>query len=223
MEILREAFPVWVKMPNVDHLLMQGKFSDADAPQPWKLDVMGSRILCFEEPPPDRAFDGKLVCKLSGGGVVTGRVPYGQNVSYLPTYRLVVAANAPIEIDPVDRAMLNRIVVFTMPSTFVNEGDPRLGQPRVFQKVPNLQNRFHERKCKLALFQILVDYYMEYNGTGSARSGHGTTCARSTKKSTAGRMSSGSGNTLRSQARSTMPARHAAACTRRSSRTSTAR
>eukprot|EP00966_Prymnesium_polylepis_P223055 5159525-Prymnesium_polylepis.1 len=71
---------------------MKGKFSDADAPQPWKLDVMGARILCFEEPPPDRSFDGKLICKLSGGGVVTGRLPYGQNVSYLPTYRLAVAA-----------------------------------------------------------------------------------------------------------------------------------
>eukprot|EP00966_Prymnesium_polylepis_P130682 3023005-Prymnesium_polylepis.1 len=62
--------------------------------------------------------------------------------------------------------MLNRIAVYELPSTFVNEGDPRLGQPRVFQKVPSLQDRFHERKYKLALFQILVDYYEEYKRDG---------------------------------------------------------
>jgi len=166
MELLRVAFPAWVKMIEVEHLLMKGKFSDADAPQSWKLDVMGCHILCMEEAPAGRSFDGKAICKMTGGGVVTGRLPYGQNVSYLPTYRPFIAGNAPIEIEPVDRAVLNRIVVYELPSTFVDAGDIRLGQPLVFEKVPNLQHRFRERKYKIALFQILVDYYQEYQQHG---------------------------------------------------------
>ena len=163
--ILHAAFPTWVKMPDVEHLLMHGRKSDANAPQEWKMQIMGARIVVFEEPPGDAIFDGKLLCKLRGGGFVTGRNLYQNNVSYKPTYRLVIGCNAPMEIKPMDKAVLRSIHVFTMPSAFVDAGDPRLGpppQPNVFLKIDQVHERFEQRAYKIALFRILVEDYQEY-------------------------------------------------------------
>ena len=168
-QMLRTAFPAWVQMPEVEHLLMHGRRSDANAPQPWKMDVMGARLVLLEEPPADGAFDAKLLCKLRGGGVVTGRNLYAQNVSYLPTYRIVIGANSPIEMQPTDRAVLNSIHVYAMPSTFVDAGDPRLGPPAqglFYAKVADLHARFAQRDYRLALFHVLREYYDEYEGDG---------------------------------------------------------
>ena len=40
---------------------------------------------------------------------------------------------------PLDKAVLRSIAAFEMPSTFVDAGDPRIGQPRVFPKVEQLE------------------------------------------------------------------------------------
>jgi len=169
MQILCTAFPTWVKMLPIEHLLMRGRHSDANAPQPWKMDAMGARLLCFEEPPDDARFDGNLLKLLRGGGVVTGRNLYAQNVSYLPTYRIVIAANSPMEIDPTDRAVLKSIHVYKMPSTFVDAGDARLGpppQPLVFPKVEDLPTRFGQRAYRVSLLGVLAEYYAEFQRDG---------------------------------------------------------
>eukprot|EP00966_Prymnesium_polylepis_P156845 3624103-Prymnesium_polylepis.1 len=51
--ILKTAFPAWCDMLDCSHLCMTGNRSSADAPQPWKMQAMGKRILSFEEPPAD--------------------------------------------------------------------------------------------------------------------------------------------------------------------------
>ena len=94
LRILQTAFPQWVQMPSVEHLVARG-VRNADAPQPWLIDVMGARILGFEEPPRGAKFDGSLLKLLRGNGVVTGRALYKGNVSYVPSYTLWLATNSP--------------------------------------------------------------------------------------------------------------------------------
>jgi phage/plasmid-associated DNA primase len=169
LQMLSIAFPQWVKIPNVEHFTIarNGK-SDADAASPSKMDWMGTRILGPEEPQPGAVFDGALFKNVRGGGNVTGRPLYGQNVTYKPTYVLFVVSNAPIEIKPMDQAVLNSIHAFKLPSTFVNEGDPRLtdGTPYVYPKIGDLVQRMYDRKYKLALFYILKDFYDMYKRDG---------------------------------------------------------
>ena len=168
MRILQTAFPQWVQMPSVEHLVSHGGSArNSNAPQPWLIDVMGARILCFEEPGEKRPFDGALLKLLRGNGIVTGRALYKGNVSYVPTYTAVIAANDLIEIEPMDEAVLNSFHSFRMPSYFVETGaQPPLGKRYVFQKIPNLEQRFKERKHKIALFFALCDYYKIYTRDG---------------------------------------------------------
>jgi len=167
MRILQTAFPIWVKMPSVEHLVVHG-VRDADRPQPWLMDVMGARILGFEEPPRGAKFDGSLLKLLRGNGIVTGRGLYQGNVSYVPTYTIWLACNSPVEIAPSDQAVLNSLHSFHMPSYFKDpEASAPLGTVHVKKKIPNLEARFKGRAYKLALFDVLSDYFADYRRTHS--------------------------------------------------------
>ena len=161
MRMLQTAFPQWVKMPSVEHLVVKGAPRDPNAPQPWLVDVMGARILGFEEPGEKRAFDGALLKLLRGNGIVTGRALYKGNVSYVPTFTLWIAANDPIEIKPHDRAVQDSLHSFHLPSYFSDGGAP-LGTRFPKKKIPNLEEWFTERRYTLALFQLLREYYATY-------------------------------------------------------------
>lgn len=169
--ILQTAFPQWVQMPNVEHLVEKRGTRDPNAPQPWLVDVMGARILGFEEPGEKRAFDGSLLKLLRGNGVVTGRLLHKNNVSYIPSYTLWIAANDLAEIKPSDQAVLDSLHSFKLPSYF-SDGTAPLGTRFPRKKIPNLEERFTERKHKLALFSVLREYYALYvrNGLPPLRS-----------------------------------------------------
>ena len=163
MRILQTAFPQWVQMPSVEHLVSHGGVTNSNAPQPWLIDVMGARILGFEEPGEKRAFNGSLLKLLRGNGIVTGRTLYKNNVSYVPTYTLWIAANDLIEVEPIDEAVLSSFHSFRMPSYFVDRGcSAPLGKRFVYDKIPNLEERFKDRAHKLALLFVLRDYYELY-------------------------------------------------------------
>ena len=167
LRILQTAFPQWVQMPSVEHLVARAGVRNADAPQPWLIDVMGARILGFEEPPRGAKFEGSLLKLLRGNGVVTGRALYKGNVSYVPSYTLWLATNSPIEIEPTDEAVLNSIHSFKMPSCFVDEGKTApLGTMYVYKKIPDLEACYRIRAHKLALFEVMCDYYERYRRSG---------------------------------------------------------
>ena len=163
--MLITAFPQWVQMQNVEHLVVKGIPRDPNSPQPWLIDVMGARILAVEEPSERRAFDGSLLKLLRGNGVVTGRQLHKNNVSYIPTFTLWIAANSPIEIKPTDRAVIDSLHPFKLPSYF-SDGVAPLGTRFPRQKISNLEEWFTDRKYKLALFNILCHYYAIYKRNG---------------------------------------------------------
>ena len=47
--VLTTAFPEWVKSIEPDHLYAGGRQTDANAPKPWFMDVMGARHVVCEE------------------------------------------------------------------------------------------------------------------------------------------------------------------------------
>ncbi len=167
LRILQTAFPQWVKMPSVENLVCRGTPRNPDASQPWLMDVIGARLLGFEEPGDGCAFDGALLKQLRGNGVVTARNLYKNNVSQVPGFTLWIAANDPIEIKPMDAAVLNSLDAFRMPSYFTDcdllsahlQG---VHHKYVYKKIPDLQNRFEQRNYKLALLKLLAQYYSEY-------------------------------------------------------------
>jgi len=163
--ILQTAFPVWVQMPSVEHLVVKGTPRDPNSPQPWLVDVMGARILCFEEPSQNRPFDGALLKLLRGNGVVTGRQLHRNNVSYVPTYTLWIAANDLITIAPSDKAVLESLHPFKLPSYF-SDGKAPLGTRFVKKKIQNLEAYFTGNSHKLALFAVLREYFAAYCNSG---------------------------------------------------------
>jgi phage/plasmid-associated DNA primase len=167
--ILKTAFPAWIQMVPVEHLLRTRHGTNPNAAAEWKMDAMGARLLLFEEPTAGAVFDGALLKLMRGGGFMTGRNLYQHNVTYRPTSRVVISANAPIEVDPPDKALLNSMHAYAMPATFVEAGDPRLGPPpapNVFPKIDGLDERFAQRPYRLALFNVLREYYVEYERDG---------------------------------------------------------
>ena len=167
IRVLQTAFPIWVKMPDAAHMIVQSHGRDPSSPQPWLLDVMGARLLGFEEPPGNAKFDGSLLKLLRGNGIVSGRKCYGDVISYRPTYTMCFATNAPIEITPADDAVLNSMHSFEMPSYFKGHGDVvPLGIAFVKEKVTDLESRFEQRRYKLALLEVLRDYWLAYRQSG---------------------------------------------------------
>ena len=168
IRLLQTAFPIWVKMPDAAHMMVQSQGRDPSSPQPWLLDVMGARLLGFEEPPGNAKFDGSLLKLLRGNGLVSGRKCYGDVISYRPTYTMCFATNAPIEISPADDAVLNSMHSFEMPTFFKGPGDViPLGISFVADKVPDLESRFEQRRYKLALLELLRDYWLGYRQAGN--------------------------------------------------------
>eukprot|EP00035_Acanthoeca_spectabilis_P030925 m.11659 g.11659 ORF g.11659 m.11659 type:complete len:131 (+) comp4466_c0_seq2:1599-1991(+) len=117
------------------HLVASGRYSDAGAATPWLMDIMSARLVFFEEAPSDHArLNGALLNKLRGGGLITGRKLYQQNVTYKPTFTIVIGANSLMDATPFDEAVVKSMHAFRMPSTFVPQGDPRIDKVLVFKK-----------------------------------------------------------------------------------------
>ena len=168
MRMLATALPVWVQMPNAEHLSEQSASRDPSAPKPWLMTVMGARLLGFEEPPSHKRFDGNLLKLLRGNSVVTGRRLYGDDVSYVPTFTMWFCTNHPIQIAPADPAVLNSLTSFEMPAYFKGPGDvPPLGTAFVKPKVPGIEELFKQRKYKLALIEVMRDYWVQYRLNGN--------------------------------------------------------
>ena len=126
-------------------------------------------ILCFEEPGEKRPFDGALLKLLRGR--TPGRALYKGNVSYVPTYTAVIAANDLIEIEPMDEAVFQLVPLVPDAELLCRDrAQPPLGKRYVFQKIPNLEQRFKERKHKIALFFALCEYYKIYTRDACRRS-----------------------------------------------------
>ena len=167
LQMLHCAFPAWVKIIKTEHLLAGQGRTDPNAAEGWKMDIMGSRIVGSEEPRHGTVYDSNLIKALRGGGLVTGRTQYGSNVTYVPTYRLVIASNTPVELDHTDAAILRSIHAFKFPSTFLDAGDKRIGKVDLcFEKVADLHSRFHQRRYALAFFRVLIEYYQLYLSNG---------------------------------------------------------
>ena len=154
MPILQGAFPALVKMPSVENLLLHGKPTDPNGPRPWLTEVMGARLVCFEEPPSGCHFDGSLLKLLRGNGVVTGRQLHCRNVSYTPTFTLYIAANEPISIKPLDEAIKRSLHSWQLPSYFGN--DAPLGTEYQFPKRNNVEREFLARPYRIELLKLLA-------------------------------------------------------------------
>lgn len=162
MRIMQSAFPMWVAMPNVDNLIAR-RNRNPDGPQPWLVQVKDKRILGFEEPPRGSKFDGSLLKLLRGNGVLNGRGLYQDITSYVPSFTLWIATNSPIEIEPVDQAVLNSFHSFELPSCFVEAGEVApLGTKFKKDKISNVERLFVERPYQMALFKMLSEYYRQY-------------------------------------------------------------
>ena len=167
-KIFVTVFPQWCAMLDPKHLLIDGK-SSADAPQSWKMALMGKRFVFCEEPKAGAKFDSALLKGFRGGAHMTGRNLYEKNTTFDFQARIFIGTNSCIELQPPDPAAIESLHVWMFPSQFVPVGDPRIGGENVFPRDDNLVNLFKERPYKLALFVLLVDYYDDYlqNGFGS--------------------------------------------------------
>ena len=165
LRILHTAFPRWVQMPDVQHLVARtGR--NADAPQPWLVDVMGSRILGFEEPPRGAKFDGSLLKLLRGNGVVTGRGLYKGNVSYVPSYTLWFATNARSRSSRPTKRCSARSIRSRCRATSSSRGERRPWDGVCEEEGAEHRGAVRKRPHKLALFAVLCDYYKRYVSDG---------------------------------------------------------
>ena len=88
---------------------------------------------------------------------------------YVPTYTVWLACNSPVEIARSDQAVLNSLHSFHMPSYFKDaEASAPLGTVYVKEKILNLEARFKGRAYKLALFDVLSDYFADYRHSKAA-------------------------------------------------------
>ena len=80
-----------------------------------------------------------------------------------------LACNSPVEIARSDQAVLNSLHSFHMPSYFKDaEASAPLGTVYVKEKILNLEARLKGRAYKLALFDVLSDYFADYRHSKAA-------------------------------------------------------
>ena len=167
-KIIETVFPQWCAMLDPKHLLIDGK-SSADAPQSWKMALMGKRFVFCEEPKAGAKFDSALLKGFRGGAPMTGRNLYEKNTTFDLQARIFIGTNSCIELHPPDKASIESLHVWMFPSQFVPVGDSRIGGENVFPLNDNLVDLFKKRPYKLALLRFILHYYDDYlqNGFGS--------------------------------------------------------
>jgi len=119
---------------QAEMLLDQGKNRrQSGAPNAEVMALRGRRLAWTSETDEGRRLGAGSVKKLTGGGTLTGRAPYGRReVTFEPSHSLILITNAKPRIPPDDYALWKRLHLVPFTMSFVDE--PKLANEKKADK-----------------------------------------------------------------------------------------
>jgi len=154
------AFPGIVDIFNAAHL-SSTRTDDADRANTWLLPLEGIR-LCFSDELTTKHLNGGRIKSITMGEVETLGVRrlYHENSTTVVTSTFVLLLNKKPICIPADKAIDKRSHVWDMLSTFVDDGDPRIGDENVHVASKDISKQLRrDTRLHDALFWILTDAY----------------------------------------------------------------
>lgn len=122
MEILAFALGVLAGPVQSEMLLDQTYTRSSAGPSPDLMSLRGKRMVWASENNEGRKMDSGRVKFLTGGDTIKARVPFGRyEVTFLPTYLLLLLTNHAPEVDPDDKALWYRLRLIQFRLSFVEK------------------------------------------------------------------------------------------------------
>lgn len=123
-------------------------------------DLMGKRIVWASETDEEVSLNSAQVKKLTGGGTISTRPLYGNQISFQPTHLLMLSTNHMPKMNPNDYALMERLLILRFPFSFVDR--PR--QPEERQRDPHLREALQAEASGILAW--LVRGYAQYQQQG---------------------------------------------------------
>lgn len=105
--------------------LAQRKYLDGSAPKPDIAKLRGARLVTCSEPPEDFIMDEAKLKSMTGGDRITARLLYKNEVTFIPTFKIIMATNHRPYIQDESLLESNRIRVIPFNKHFSSEEQDR--------------------------------------------------------------------------------------------------
>lgn len=120
--------------------------------------LKGARVVIAQEPEEGQPINASILKEYSGGDPLSARLLFGNPISFIPQWTMVVCCNELPPLPPMDGGVWRRVRVVHFGSKFVDNPDP--DDPTQFKRDSTLKEKlpfFTE-----AFIWILVQYYKKY-------------------------------------------------------------
>jgi P4 family phage/plasmid primase-like protien len=124
--------------------------------------LKGVRAVFAQEPEEGKAINASLLKQYSGGDPVTARLLYGNPITFIPQFKIVVCCNELPKLPPMDGGVWRRVRVVHFGSRFVDYPDPK--DPTQFKKDDTLKDKF--KYYAQPFMWILMQKYKKYKRKG---------------------------------------------------------
>lgn len=120
---LREILGVYADEARSE-MFMKGRQKDSGSATPELMALQGKRIVIGSENDRGDALNASFIKRVTGGDHISGRMLYGNEQSFKPTFVPILLTNYFPHIDTEDQALLTRCLCLSFQRTFVEEPDP---------------------------------------------------------------------------------------------------
>ena len=164
-EAIKNAIREYFGSYSAENLTLKKAPDDPEKAFGWMLKVSDCRLVFSNELRPGEKLNGTIIKNMVGNGDQhQGRELYGKPTTFVTQFLPVLFANDMNEIAGYDRAVDNRLVVFSYSKTFVD----RPAEPDELLKDPGIDQEIQTLAFRKAMAKLLIQGYDESDRDGIA-------------------------------------------------------
>jgi putative DNA primase/helicase len=148
---------------NADCSIVLGNGKPKDGPNAELASVAKKRLVIMTEPNEKQKINIAVVKKMTGGDTITARACHSNKTEHDIFMTLIMECNKKPQLDGrMDKAILRRILDIPFRATFTDNPSQFEGQEYIYEGDPNAKSRENKHEYYCALFNILIEYWKDY-------------------------------------------------------------
>lgn len=148
---------------NADCSIVLGNGKPKDGPNAELASVAKKRLVLMTEPSEKQKINIAVVKKMTGGDTITARACHSNKTEHDIFMTLIMECNKKPSMDGrMDKAILRRILDIPFRATFTDNPEQFEGEEYIYEGDPNAKSRENKHEYYCALFNILIEYWKDY-------------------------------------------------------------
>jgi hypothetical protein len=161
-KIFMKCFDGYVGTFNCEELSYKKSDKDEAAHNRWAYLLRYKRILFSNECNMEKSLNSNSIKKFSSGGdTIVGRMHHGNETEFVPHFHLYCMLNDIPKIEPMDRALENRLQYFAFNRVFSDNPTDEENK-----KDPEIDNKISSKKFRDGFVHLILDAYLYYLENG---------------------------------------------------------